>query len=320
VEPPANKILITGASGFLGAHITRAFLDSGWSVYAGVRKSSDTWRLNRLINYSERLNLTTIDLLDPGTQSAALAEIMPQVVIHCAAYGVDYRQQDFDTAVNCNVTGTVLLVQAAAENRIERFIHVGTCYEYGDQMLPITEDTCLRPQGLYGSTKAAGTILSIEKAESSDLPLVVIRPFGMYGPLEGEHKFVPQVVRACLSEQIMNLTPGEQIRDYIYVADIVKACVLLAECDHFPSGEILNLGSGQPISMQSFGKTIAELIGQGGTCLQWGKLPYRKGEIMHIVADTQKTKQLLGWQATTSLSQGLQATIEFIRSEKVDHK
>jgi nucleoside-diphosphate-sugar epimerase len=238
------------------------------------------------------------------------------MVIHCAAYGVDYRQQDYQVAIQTNVAGTALLVEAAARVWVERFIHVGTCYEYGDYPYPVSEDTCLRPRSAYGATKAAGTLVALERAAALGLPLVVVRPFTMYGPFEGEHKLVPQIVTACRKREPLNLTAGEQVRDFVFVEDIVEDCLRLAEVADFPAGEILNLGTGQAMTIHSFGKAIAEVMGQDVALLRWGLRPYRQDEIMHIVADRTKAINILRWATNTSHADGIQKTVTTLESAK----
>lgn len=305
-----KRVLVTGASGFLGAQVVRAFSDGGWHTFAGIRQTSDNWRLHDLLPISH-LSYAILDLTDLSSMRIALHEIKPSVVVHCAAYGVDYRQQDTELAIRSNVLGTASLVEMAAQAGVERYIHVGTCYEYGDYEKPIQEDFYLRPSGIYGSTKAAGTILSLDRANSANLPLVVVRPFGMYGPLEGSHKFVPQVIKACLCGSPLDLTAGEQVRDYIYVDDVANVCMMLAEGKVFPAGEIFNLGSGQAVTIRMFGEMIADQVGRRSDCLFWGKRSYRKDEIMYVVADISKAKTWLSWSPSISLREGLQKTVEF---------
>src|ERR1051325_8358876 len=176
-----NRVLITGASGFLGAHVALAMADRGWHVIAGVRPASKLTRLRKFTAQARRaIDTVHRDLLDRQSIKTAVVTSKPQAIVHCAAYGVDHQDQDIELAVRSNVLATGLLVALASRMSVGRFIHVGTCYEYGDHAGPIREDATLRPRGIYGTTKAAGTLLALDGADATGMPLVVIRPFGMY--------------------------------------------------------------------------------------------------------------------------------------------
>lgn len=311
------RVLVTGATGFLGAHVVRSFLERGWAVAAARRAASDPWRLARLVDAHANLFDAVLDLLEPHSIADALNQSRPQVIVHCAAYGVDHRQQDAMLAIASNVTGSVKLVEAAVEAGVSRLIHIGSCYEYGDHPHPVGEEAALRPQSTYGASKAAATLMTLARANLLELPLVVLRPFGIYGPLEGGHKFVPMVMRACLRNEALALTPGEQVRDYVYVGDVASCCADLAHGDIFPAGEVFNLGSGQGMTLRAFGESIAEVAGQGTSMLQWGKRPYRRDEIMHLVAKTAKTRRLLGWKPATSLRHGLSLVLHEMQQKEI---
>ncbi len=304
----ARSVFVTGATGFFGSHIARAFLDAGWWVWAVVRSSSDATRLDRLAGGAPTLRRVCLDLREKGRVAAALTETRPSMVVHCAAYGVDYRQQDPEVAIATNIVANEHLIQAAADAGVARFVHVGTSAEYGDHETAIDEDQCLRPRSVYGATKAAASLIALGCAGGLGLPLVVIRPFAMYGPLEGEHKFVPMVMGACREGRTLDLSPGEQVRDYTFVGDVAQACMLLATVELFPAGEIVNLGSGVPLTLRELAEATAAAVGGDPSCLRWGGRDYRSDEIMFHLADPGKAAALLRWQATTPLAEGMRVT------------
>lgn len=301
------RVLVTGASGFLGAHVADLLARAGWDVLAGGRAGSVFWRLEQLGTPVRRIALDLDD--EAETMTAAVRGAAPDVLIHCAAYGVDYRLQEVGRAVRANVEGTIHLVRAAAAAGTGRIVHVGTCYEYGPADRPIGEDAVLAPRSLYGITKAGGALAALGTAATLGAALAVVRPFGMYGPLENATKLVPSLLRACRDGARMELTAGGQRRDYTFVRDIAEACRRLAETASFPAGEVFNLGSGAPVTLRQLGEAAAAVVGHGGDGLLWGALPYRPDEVMNIVADTGKAASLLGWRATTTLADGLAATL-----------
>lgn len=308
------RVLVTGSGGFLGAHVAHRFAarfgHAGWTVLAAGREGSGNWRLARLGVAAEPVRL---DLTASGEEiAAAVADARPDLIVHCAAYGVDYRFQDVAASTRTNLEGTLHLVRAAAQARVGRFVHVGTCYEYGPSDHPIGEDALPAPRSLYGITKAAATLAALGTAASHGLALAVVRPFGMYGPLENDTKFVPMILRACRDGRRTELTAGGQLRDYVYVGDVAEACLRLAGLADFPAGEIVNLGSGAPITIRALGEAAARAVGQGGDALVWGALPYRPDEVMSIVADAGKAAALFGWRASTPLDEGMRQTLAFL--------
>ena len=293
-----GTVLVTGASGFLGAHVVRVLLAAGRGVVAARHR--DTSRL-------ADIETVTLDLTNGDSVAQAIAAVRPFAIIHCAAYGVDHRQQDFTAALAVNVAGTVALIDAARGAGTGRMVHVGTAAEYGGHDGAIAEDAAPRPRGVYGVTKAAATLAALDRA--GGLPLAVVRPFAMYGPGEGAHKFVPMVVRACRDGTRLELSPGGQVRDYAYVGDVAAAIADLALGDGFPGGEIINLASGRPVTLKAVGLAARAAAGGGGD-LDWGAKPYRDDESMMLVGDVAKAQRLLGWRASATLAEGMRRTVE----------
>jgi len=300
-----TRLLVTGASGFLGAHVAAGALSRGLDVRAAIRASSDRARLDRL---APGVGTIDLDLTDAGADlAAALAGV--DAVIHCAAYGVDYRQSDFATALEINVAATMRLAQAAADAaKVQggvRFVHVGTSYEYGTEDGTLDEQRRLAPTGIYGVTKAAASLALQDLARRTGAPIVVVRPFSMYGPLEGAHKFVPMVMEASREGRAVELTPGHQERDYLYVGDVAAACLDLAAHEPFPAGEIFNICSGAGLGLRALAEAAVRAADGDPAVLCWGAKPYRPAESMRVVGDPAKIERAIGWRATTPLDKGM---------------
>jgi nucleoside-diphosphate-sugar epimerase len=296
-----KDILVTGAAGFLGAHVVRSLLKRGSTITATKRAETDTWRLDEV---AHRIRIAEMDLLDAKSIKEVIADIRPQVVVHCAAYGVDYRQQDPDLAIAVNVTGSWRLLEACAENGVRRFIHIGSCFEYGDKDHPIGEDEALQPTAIYGATKATASLVLHTCAEKLGIDMVVLRPFGMWGPLEGKHRLVPQIVNACQKQTPIDLTGCEQVRDYTFVADMADMVVAIALHEDFPTGQTVNLGSGKPVVLRDLVLEIARELGCE-RLMRFGRLPYRPTEMWHVVADNGKQRRLLPDLKQTLIAEGL---------------
>ena len=309
---PLN-VLVTGANGFLGAHLVRRLLQGGHTVVCGVREDSDIQRLDALtkgLPPTPRLHLC---LAEPDSRlwAAALQEQDIAQVVHCAAYGVDARQQDPDLAYLINVIGSQRLVEAASLAGVARFIHVGTCYEYGDHPQPVDENTKPDPQGPYGTTKAKATQQVLSTSKQNALPLAVVRPFGLFGPLEGDHKLIPMVIQALKQNRHLALTSGEQIRDYCYVGDVCDWIIDLLTLPHFPQAEIVNLGSGKPITIRELVESVARVMNAPTGLLGWGERPQRPGGIASIYADCSKLDRLLPESGFADLDCGISKTLEW---------
>lgn len=300
------RILVTGSNGFIGAHVVRQLLLKGHHIVAAHRASPDLWRLMTVKNSIE---LVEMDLLDGKSIVNSFRNCRLDAVIHCAAYGVKYKENDRGKAFAINVHGTSDLIVAAQETGVSRFIHIGSCFEYGDKDHPICEDEMLEPTDIYGVSKASGALLAMALSKQKNVPLVVVRPFGLWGPLEDKHRLVPQVVSHCLTKTPLKLTGGEQIRDYLFVEDAAFMLANLLELSKFPSYEILNLGGGVPVRLYEFVINIASFFNQKDL-MCFGELPYRPTEMMHLVANIEKWTRYVGEIKRTGISEGIQKMLE----------
>jgi nucleoside-diphosphate-sugar epimerase len=296
-----QTVLVTGSSGFIGANVVRQLVKDGKSVIAGVRKHSNLWRLNELIS---KISLVEIDLLEPTLLHKVLIEKQPDIVINCAAYGVNASRMDPDLALKNNVFGTNALFSICTEAQVKRFVHIGTAFEYGNYDKPIQEHFPLNPIGVYGSTKAALSILLREQSSRLGLPLVILRLFGVFGPLEGNHKLIPQVIRSCITSRPLQLTSCMQVRDFSYVVDVAKIISRISFLEEFPNGKVINVGSGNPLSLRKLALSIAEQL-KNKKVLQFGEQKMRSTHGECLVADISKLKKTLNDIPQTSLKKAV---------------
>lgn len=286
-----QRILVTGARGFLGSHIVARARTDGREVVAAYRGASGT-------------GTALLDVCDAESVDAAFRDFSPSVVIHCAAYGVNYAEQELDSALAVNVGGSLCVLAAAARYEVRRFVHLGSCFEYGSHAGLISEDTALNPTAVYGASKAAATILMRERAQALGVPLVVARPFGMWGPGEAAHRLIPQVIAACVNHSELKLTPCEVIRDYTYVEDMAANILALALADNVAPGTIVNIGTGQSVTLRDFVLAIAKLFA-AEELMRFGVLDYRATEMTSLVADVSRMHELLGDRPKTPLAVGV---------------
>lgn len=292
-----ERILVTGAKGFLGSHIVSLARKRGLAAIPAHRAPNEAGSVY-------------LDVCLPESIASALERSNASVVIHCAAYGLDYTQQDSRQAVAVNLQGSLSLLEAAKRHGIRRFVHVGTCVEYGSYDVPISEDFALNPTSLYGATKAAGAVLMKERALTLGIDLIIARPFSIWGANDAVHHLIPQVVSACLSRTTLNLSPCEVLRDYLYVEDVAERVLqlsLLPTLEKSPA--IVNIGSGRGYVLREFVAAIARELG-GEELMRFGALPYRSNEMKALVADTSRLRALMPERATISIVQGVKKIID----------
>ena len=298
-----RKVFLTGASGFIGSYLLKRLIKEGSEVHISVRKSSSLWRIEDVV---DNCICHTIDLTDFDGVKSSIKKIKPDLIFHLAAYGVDYRQQNIYQAIGININASINLFEAFLENKGSRFIHTGTSLEYGHKNKPISEYDLPNPSGVYGITKSASVqLLSFMSKQAQHGNLVILRPFGIFGELEGSHKFFPQVIDKLSRGLPVQMTGGEQVRDYIYIDDLVDAYLMAAVVPLKNGVEIINIGSGKGISLKEIALNIAKQIGASENLFQFGALPYRSDEMMYSVANIEKAKNILGWKPKTSLEEGI---------------
>lgn len=282
------KVLVTGAAGFLGAAIVRALKATKHQIIAGCHHPEKAWRLSEI----PEIITSFLDVTDPESTRKLLSEARPEAIIHCAAYGVSYGQQDVSTAFAVNVAGSEHLVHAAGDIGVRRFIQIGSCFEYGRAAGSLSETSPLRPTGVYGLSKAASSRLALLSSGISRLPFMLVRPFGLWGVGEEDQRLIPSILRACIEKREIDLTAGDQIRDYLYVDDAAAQIVELLTHSEFCRWDIINLGSGQSTSLRQFAQRVAAVM-DGGHLLKFGRCSYRPDEMMSLVPDLTRLKALL---------------------------
>jgi len=306
VDWSARRVLITGAAGFVGQHLVRRVAETGARIYAGVATDEKPERVARLPAQVRRL---TFDLRNAVDVHASVVEAAPHVVFHLAAVGATNPGVDPHLALAVNAGGALNLLEAlrkrASEHgHLRRVVLVGTCYEYGRR----EAFEGLDPFTAYAASKVAAWAFGRTYWRAYGLPIVTVRPFQIYGPGQPDHTLIPAAIRAALAGADFPMTPGEQERDFIYVDDIIHGFLAAARAPGV-EGQSLDLGTGQAHTLRQVVEYVWAMTGAQGQMLP-GALPYRPGDVMHLVADADRTARLTGWRARVGLEQGLNRTIE----------
>jgi nucleoside-diphosphate-sugar epimerase len=306
-----QPVLLTGATGFLGTHLARELVRQGAVVHAIRRDSRSATRLP-----CEGIAWHQADLLDPTSLRRAVEAATPHVVFHLAATAVAFDAAKDEETYRVNVEGAWNLWQALA-GRPCRLVHTGSCGEYGQAVGQVKEDHVCRPTWFYPATKNASVVLLSTLGQCRQREVVVLRPFGPFGPADDPSRVVPQVVQTLLRGEEVQVTAGEQLRDFAYVDDHVLAFLRAATSPLPESGRIYNVGSGDVIRLRDFITLIAEAVGGDAIRrVRFGAIPYRENELWEMSCDISAARAELGYRPRVSLREGLARTVEWYRNEQ----
>jgi nucleoside-diphosphate-sugar epimerase len=294
----SERILVTGAAGFLGSHTVRRLLRRGDEVVALVRPQSD---LRRLEDLRGDIDLRELDLVGGGSIGVNRVDR----VLHLAAAGIG-GTASAETIVATNVLGTLRALELATAAGAATFLYCGSCFEYGPGE-GHGEDDRPRPISAYGASKTGGWLLAQAYGLQHRLEVTGVRPFTVYGPYEAASRLIPSVCLGAIHGETVELTQGTQTRDFVFVDDAVDA-IILASADHRP--QTYNVCTGSSTSVREVAEEVANLTGRE-VDLRFGALPPRLVELQVLSGDPTLARDMLGWSATTSLRDGLERTFEW---------
>lgn len=323
-----KKILITGADGFIGSHLTEELVRAGHDVRAFVLYNSFNswgWLDDSPRDIRASLDIFAGDIRDPYGVKKAMHGC--DLVLHLAALiAIPYSYHSPDTYVDTNVKGTLNIVQAARELGVAKVVHTSTSEVYGTaQFVPITEEHPLQGQSPYSASKIGADQIAMSFYTSFGTPVSVIRPFNTYGPRQSARAVIPTIITQIANgRRSLKLGALHPTRDFNYVKDTVRGFVAVAESDN-AVGEIINIGSNYEISIGETVRLIAEVMGvEIEIETDEVRLRPEKSEVERLWADNAKAKRLLGWEPTygdrDGLKRGLQDTAKWFADPENLHR
>ena len=314
-----KRILVTGADGFIGSHLTEALIRRGLSVRAFVMYNSFNswgWLDHAPQEVRDGLDVFAGDIRDPHGVQKAMEGC--DTVLHLAALiAIPYSYHSPDTYIDTNIKGTLNVLQAARALGVEKVVHTSTSEVYGTaRSVPISEEHPLQGQSPYSASKIGADQLALSFHASFGLPVSVIRPFNTFGPRQSARAVIPSIIIQILAGASgLRLGALHPTRDFSYVDDTVAGFVAVAESPR-SVGEVINTGSGHEISIGDLAKTIGRLMGRDLPVEQDAqRLRPDKSEVERLLADARKAATLVGWRpryaGPEGLEKGLRSTIEW---------
>ena len=308
-----KRVLVTGADGFIGSHLTEMLVKKGARVKALSQYNSfNDWGWLERVDCLNDIEVISGDVRDPHFCKHLTKEV--DVVFHLAALiAIPYSYVAPDSYVDTNVKGTLNICQAALENGCERVIHTSTSEVYGTaQYVPIDEKHPLQPQSPYSASKIGADAMAMSFYNAFALPLTTARPFNTYGPRQSARAVIPTIItQIAAGKKEIRLGDVTPTRDFNYVEDTCRGFIALAECDE-AIGQTVNIGSNREISIGDTLNLIKQIMNSDVTFItEEQRIRPDKSEVFRLWCDNSLIRRLTGFEPAVSIEEGLRRTVEW---------
>jgi dTDP-glucose 4,6-dehydratase len=315
-----KTVVVTGAGGFIGSHLVERLVQEGARVRAMLRYTSRGQRGALDLLPEDVLDSVDITLGDVRDFDA-VREICrgAGAIFHLAALvGIPYSYEHPQEVIDTNIVGTSNVLLAAREHgSLDRIVLTSTSEVYGSALrIPMDEEHPLQAQSPYSATKIAGDALGLSFHRSFGLPVTIVRPFNAYGPRQSARAVIPTILSQAIAGMTLKLGALDTTRDFTYVADTARGFVAVAASDA-ALGEVVNLGSGEEVSIREIVRKAGEIVGRELTVEgDDQRMRPAKSEVSRLHSDSSKADKLAGWRAEVSLDDGLRRTADWIREHQ----
>ncbi len=310
-----KQVLITGAGGFIGSHLTEELVKSGARVRAFIRYNSRNGRGNL-----EDLELATLENIEVIAGDLRDSDVVDKAVLGCevvfhlgALVGIPYSYKNPREVVETNILGTFNILTAAREHQVSRVIHTSTSEVYGSALyVPIDESHPLQGQSPYSASKIGADKLAESFYSAYDLPVVTIRPFNSYGPRQSARAVIPTMITQALTSEEIKLGNTETLRDFTFVTDTAEGFMAAALIEK-AVGKVINIGSGHEVSIGQLAQIIVNKVQHPiPISLDVKRLRPGRSEVTRLLADNHLAKEILNWEPRVSIDEGIERTIAWI--------
>lgn len=301
----APRLLVVGGNGFIGSHVVKHALRLGWDVSSLSLHGAVGGGIPGVCH-------VTADIASLPSLVAALGEAAFEYVINCGGY-IDHTLfiKGGRRVFGPHFDGVLNLVEILDRDVLRAFVNIGSSDEYGAAPAPQAETLREMPISPYALSKVASSHFLQMLYRTENFPATTLRPFLIYGPGQMEQRFLPQIIKGCLEGRAFPVSEGSQLRDFCFIQDAVDAFFSALE-KSAARGEVINVASGQPVSIRQMVEMVQRLVGRGEP--RFGEIAYRPGENMALYADVAKARRILGWEPEVTLESGLEKTIQWMKS------
>jgi len=297
----SERLLIVGGTGFIGNNLALSAVKGGISTTVLSLNCPVAERKIKGIEYLQA-DVTHLSQLQKQLKNLKFDYVvnLSGYIEHCSF--LEGGRNIIDT----HFIGVQNLIQVIDWYELKRFVQIGSSDEYGNLPAPQSEEMREGPISSYSLGKLASTQLLQMLYRTVKLPAVTLRLFLVYGPGQDEKRFLPQIIKGCLSDNNFPTSAGLQLRDFCYIDDVIDGILTVLTNDKV-NGEVINLASGTPVAIREVVEQVQKTVGKGSP--EFGEIPYRVGENMELYANVSKAKELLDWEAKVSLESGIEKTV-----------
>jgi NAD dependent epimerase/dehydratase len=310
-----KKVLVTGAGGFIGSHLCEALVEAGADVTALLRYSSrGDWGNLEFLSPSLRESLRVVAGDVQDRDFVATVVHGQEVVFHLAALiGIPYSYTAPLSYIRTNVEGTLNVIESARRSDVERVVHTSTSETYGTaRYTPIDEAHPLQAQSPYAASKIGADKIAESFHLSFGTPLSILRPFNTFGPRQSARAVIPAIIGQALTQREIRLGAVEPVRDLLFVKDTVRGFLAIAESSR-TLGEVVNIGRGEGVTIGDLAALILELMSCNKPVVRdSGRLRPANSEVLRLICDNTKARNLMDWVPHYTLREGLSQAIEFV--------
>ncbi len=300
-----KKIIIFGGSGFIGKNLAQRLINKDFLVTVVSRNKSIKFNLK-----NKNLEYLNCDITNINNIKKKIKKSYDFIINLSGNINHKKKKETFET----HFKGCKNLIQFFKKKNISLFLQIGSSLEYGNLPSPQNENFKCKPVSYYGKAKLKSTNYLMELSKHSNFPFLILRLYQVYGPNQKFDRLIPQVIKSCLDNRKFKCTDGSQIRDFLYVEDLVNLIEKILLTKKKINHRILNVGCGSPIAVKKVIENINKIIKKG--IPQYGKIQMRKDESSKLYPSIKKVKNLYKWKPKFSLIKGLKKTILFYKKNK----